>query len=70
MCTLAGLAGHNILVLFWSFKNRDDSTLRHFKGHGTQHMSQKSGCPAKNGTVGKYEIVVQKITDFTVEISQ
>ena len=29
-------------------------------GHGTQHMSQKAGCPAKNGTVDKYVKIYHK----------
>ena len=31
-------------------------TIPPFTGYGTQHMSQKVGCSAKNGTVGKYGI--------------
>ena len=34
-----------LVLLVWSFKNRDNSTFS--TGHGIQHTSQKAGCPKK-----------------------
>ena len=59
------LAGHSIFVLVWSFKNRDNSTFSTLlTGHGTQHMSQKARCPAKNGIDNIFPIFHVKTQNF------
>ena len=56
MCILAGFNGTQHISISLVFQKPGDSTFSTLlTGPGTQHMSQKSGCPAKNGTFGMHD---------------